>query len=350
MMPDQNEIGDFSSDDKPPNKESRGLPNVVSPYLKKLIEEKGKDAGPLGLQFIAKPEVEDIYLNKISHDPLDEDEHSPVPGLVYKYEGKDGTFGRALLTLTYKCASYCRFCTRGRVVGTSKPSLSVAQIDDIVRFIKSRPELNEVILSGGDPLTAPPEVLRHTLRSLSELPQIKIIRIGTRLPIHNPLAIGDSIIESIKLLEDPFILIHINHPDELTEETRKVIRRFRRECFATVFSQSVFLKGVNDNFETLYKLFNELAILRVRPYYLYRNDPVPWAKHFTVPFEKEVEIVTKLKANLSGLAGTFRYTVDAPNGYGKIEVPLNFWNWDIKSDYKDFKGLTHRSPFFAYLP
>lgn len=340
----KNSIKEISVEEPPPSNRTHGLPNVVSPYLQKLIEEKGGQKGPLGLQFVSQPELEDIHLGRVTNDPLDEEGHSVVPGLVYKYQGNGQSHGRALLTLTYKCASYCRFCTRGRVVGTNKPHLSHEQIDNVVRFIKSRPQIDEIILSGGDPLTAPPPILKYALESLGKIPQLKIIRIGTRLPVHNPLAVTDQTIETIRIIKDPYILIHINHPDELSETTKMVIGRFRRECLATVLSQTVFLKGVNDDYEILLKLFTELSYLRVRPYYLYRNDPVPWAKHLTIPFEREIEIATQLKSNLSGLAATFRYVIDVPGGCGKIEVPLNFWHWDKSADYKDFKGNSHPSP------
>lgn len=344
----QNQSKELNVDEPPLHSTTKGLPNIVSPHLQKLVEKTGGASGPVGLQFVSQPELEDQYLGAVTNDPLEEEEHSPVLGLVYKYQGTSTKHGRGLFTLTYKCASYCRFCTRGRVVGTTKPTLTVEQVDDVINYIKSRPEIDEIILSGGDPLTAPPPVLRHALRSLSETPQLKVIRIGTRLPVHNPLAITDQTIEAIKFLKDPYILIHINHPEELTPETKAVIERFRRECYATVLSQSVFLKGVNDDYDTLYKLFTELSYLRVRPYYIYRNDPVPWAKHLTIPFEREVEIVTKLKATLSGLASTFRYVVDVPEGYGKVEVPLDFWKWDKTADFKDFKGLTHPSPLLYW--
>lgn len=345
ILPSPHVVAAEVSTDEPPSPNStKGLPFIVSPYLKKLIATSGGDRGPIGLQFVPQPELEDPYLGRVTHDPLEEDEHSPVAGLVYKYEGDQNKHGRALLTLTYKCASYCRFCTRGRVVGTGRPHLSFSQIDDVFRFLRSRPEIDEVILSGGDPLTAPPPILRYALEGLSQLSQLRVIRIGTRLPIHHPRAVSEQTLQTIKILKDPYILIHVNHPAELTAETKRILERLRRECDASLLSQTVFLKGVNDDYDTLYQLFSELSYLRVRPYYLYRNDPVPWAKHFTVEFEREVAIVTKLKANLSGLAATFRYTIDVPGGYGKVEVPLDFWRWDKKADFKDFKGNRHPSP------
>ncbi|KKR34010.1 MAG: Lysine 2,3-aminomutase [Candidatus Gottesmanbacteria bacterium GW2011_GWC2_39_8] len=326
--------------------QNKGLPNIASPHLQKLINETGGPSGPIGLQFIANKDLEDKELGFITNDPLIEEEHQVVPGLVYKYSGtKDGKIkGRALFTLTFKCASYCRFCTRGRIVGTDKPSLTTLEINNVIKYIKSHPEINEIILSGGDPLASPPPILRYALQELSKIKTLDIVRIGSRLPVHNPYAVTDQTIESIKQIKDPYIMVHINHPAELTDKTIEVLDRFRHECMATVMSQSVFLAGVNDDFDTLYELFNKLAKIRVRPYYLFRCDPVPWAKHFTIPFEKEIEIVSKLKSVLSGTAATFKYIVDVPEGFGKLEVPINNWKWDPKAPYRDFKGQTHASP------
>lgn len=313
------------------------LPEVVSPYLKQLIRQTGSNA--LRLQFWANPEDELASPpDQALLDPLLEEKHRELRGLVYKYRGDTGSgrHGRALVLLTVKCASYCRFCTRGRMVGSSEPPLSKKEIDEICAFVISHPELNELILSGGDPLTAPPELLRYTLRRFSDLPQIEILRIDTRLPVHNPHAVSSEMINAIRQIPLPYVLVHVNHPAELSKDARGALTRLRRETGSILRSQSVFLRGVNDSVDILYDLFTGLIKIGVVPYYIFHNDPVPWAQHFTIPLEEEVRLLTDLRRRMTGLAWP-THVVDVPGGFGKLPVPLGFWNSDL-SHYRDFAG------------
>lgn len=193
-------------------------------------------------------------------------------------------------------------------------------------------------------MTVNPRALNYVLEKLGDMQargKIKIVRIGTRVPIHNPLAIKDAHFEAIAKLKNPRMMIHINHELELTPEALAVLQRFRDQCRGIIMSQSVLLRGVNDNIETLYNLFNKLADEGFIPYYVFQNDAVPWARHFTVPLPEAIEMWQKLRPMLSGVAATARFVVDAPNGYGKIAVPEgNAWDVDYDS-YRDFKGKTH---------
>lgn len=338
--------------------EHGGLPEVLPPYLLALIEATGGPDGPVGRQFVAQPSLENEgYQGEVS-DPLMEDEHEVAPGLVYKYEGREDEhgfyFGRALFTITRNCAAYCRYCTRGREVGipanregplsgtlSHTPHLSREQIDASLEFIRTHPEINEVILSGGDPLTVKPEVLSYVLGRLGEMQregQLSIVRIGTRVPIHNPGAIKDGHIEAIKQLKNPRLMIHVNHVWELTPQALAVLQRFRTEASAVVMSQSVLLRGVNDSVPVLYDLFTKWAEEGFVPYYVFQNDPVYWGKHFTVPIEDAIELWGKLRPRLSGVAATARLVIDVPGGYGKVPLPEGeAWNVDTNS-YRDYHG------------
>jgi len=337
-----------------------GLPEVISLHLLKLIEKTGGKDGPIGKQFISQPNLEKKYYKVKSEDPLIEDHNEVAPGVVYKYHGKINkqgkviTYGRILWTITRFCGSYCRFCTRGREVGipayvkahtkaaiAQKPYLDDKEIDEVLRFIKDNKEINEVILSGGDPLTAPQPYLTKIINALSLLQKeghLDVIRIGTRLPVHNPLSIKSWHYDLLAKIKNPYIMVHVNHPYELTKETLEVLTNFRKFSLATICTQTVFLKGVNDSYETLYELFNTLTKNGIRPYYLFQNDPVYWAYHFTVPIKKAIKIWEKLRPNLSGLSATARFVIDVPFGYGKIPIPEgNAWNIDY-TYYRDFRG------------
>ncbi|MDO8497365.1 MAG: radical SAM protein [bacterium] len=336
------------------------LPEMISLYMIRLIEKTGGKNGPLGRQFIASPKEEKKYYQKKASDPLNEDYHEVAPGIVYKYRGKldkKGNViyhGRALWTITRFCATYCRFCTRGREVGmpsfvkshskasiAQTPYLSSKQIEKAIAFLKNAKEINEVIISGGDPLVSPQPYLTDIIQKLAQLQQkghLDIIRIGTRLPVHNPIAVRDWHYQLLSTLKNPYIMLHINHPLELTEETLSVLNNFRKLSGATIMSQTVLLKEVNDNVEVLYKLFTVLSKEGVRPYYLFQNDPVYWAQHFTVPIHKAIKIWKKLRPQLSGIAATARFAIDVENGYGKIPVPEGD-AWDVDyTHYRDFKG------------
>jgi len=337
-----------------------GLPEMVSLYMLKLIEKTGGKTGPLGKQFIAQPNLEKKYYKIKSEDPLIEDHNEVAPGVVYKYKGKldkNGKvlhYGRVLWTVTRFCATYCRFCTRGREVGipayvkahtkaaiAQKPYLDDAEIAKVLAFLKKHKEINEVVLSGGDPLTAPRPYLTKIIDALSKLQQegyLDIVRVGTRLPVHNPISIQPWHYELLSKIRNPYLMVHVNHPFELTKETLEVLYNFRKMAMATICTQTVFLKGVNDSTETLWELFTTLAKNGIRPYYLFQNDPVFWSAHFTVPIKRAIKIWEKLRPMLSGVAATARFAIDVPFGYGKIAFPEGgAWKVDY-THYRDFRG------------
>lgn len=271
--------------------------------------------------------------NHTFDDPLNEEKYSPVKGLIHKYKG------RALILLTSICSAYCRFCDRKRLVGDAKKGLLTTQdLENIVNCIKSKPDLREIIFSGGDPLTNVPLLIKF-LEKLSRLPQIKIFRIHTRMPVSDPTRINKNFLKIIGKIKQPvYIGIHFNHPDEITPETIKICEKFRKSgCI--LFSHTIFLKNINDNVESLEKLFNKLIEIGVRPYYLLHCEPIRGGQHFVVDMKKERSIATELRRRLSGIACPL-YVIDTPQGSGKIPIPLEFWNCDINS-FQDFEGKKH---------
>lgn len=339
--------------------EHGGLPEVLNPYLINLIQETGGAEGPIGVQFIARPDLEGQITHEKPSDPLLEEEHEVAPGLVYKYEGGEdeyGTYpGRALFTVTRNCVSYCRYCTRGREVGipankegplngalSHTPHLSKEQIDESFDFIESHPEINEIILSGGDPMTVRPDVMKYIFGRLGAMQlegRLDIVRIGTRLPIHNPRALQKEHLEALSLLRYPRLMIHTNNELELTTESLDALHRMQEVSRGVVMSQSVLLRGVNDNPGVLRNLFNKVAKEGFIPYYVYQNDPVDWADHFTVPLDEAYDLWSKVRPVLSGVAATARLVIDTPNGYGKIPLPEgDAWSVDFEQGFKDFKG------------
>ncbi len=337
-----------------------GLPEHFPPYLKRRIAETGGPSGPMGLQFSARPELELSQYDYKEADPLLEDFNEVSPGLVYKYRaGKDAEgrpyTGRALFTITRNCAAYCRYCTRGREVGIPKnkegelpgalshiDTLSRPQIDKSLEFIKNEPGLNEIILSGGDPLTVRPEVLNYVCGRLGEMQRsgkLSIVRIGTRVPVHNPLMMEDSHYEALKQLRNPRFMIHTNHVCELSTETLGVLQRLRKDCNGVIMSQTVLLREVNDNVQALYDLFTKWAEEGFIPYYVFQNDAVSWAKHYTVPINEAISMWQKLRPRLSGVAATARFVIDVEGGYGKVAVPeAGAWNVIFSDGFRDFKG------------
>jgi lysine 2,3-aminomutase len=310
------------NEDKPPG----GLQVLISPYLKRL----SKKSRAVRKEFY--PSESEKIVSRLSFvDPLLEDEHTKTKGLVHKYKT------RVLILLTMTCASYCRFCTRRRIVGDlRKGTISPQDIDRMVLYLKKHHEVSEVIFSGGDPLTVP-ALLSLAVKKITQLTTIKVIRIHTRVPVSNPFLINQKILNIFKSVKKQplYISIHFEHPDEFTRETVRAVEKIRKTG-AILLSQSVFLKGINDSYETLNKLFTGLVEIGIRPYYIYHCDPVKGASHFIVPLEKEIEIMTKLKTNLSGIACP-AFVIDTPNGSGKIPVPFNYWSFQ-KNNYCDYNG------------
>lgn len=302
------------------------LATRLTPHLKKMVRRNKA----LENQFLPKLR-EQLINNTSTDDPLLEERHTMARGLIHKYDN------RALILLTMNCAAYCRFCNRRRKVSDIKSGLiDNIDLENIKRYLLKHPEIKELIFSGGDPLTVP-ALLKKALRKLSSLPQIKIIRVSTRLHLADPRKINEEVLDALRVIKKQslYLMVHFEHPSEITVLTISAINRLRSVA-TMLLSQTVSLKGVNDNVEILYNLFSRLIEIGVKPYYFFRCDPVRGGEHFIVDLVREVAFVTELHQRLSGLAVP-SYVVDAPDGHGKIPIPLNFWGYNSRK-YRDFKG------------
>ena len=268
-------------------------------------------------------------------DPLREKEHEVVPGMINKYRN------RVLCLLTAECAAYCRFCSRRRLVSDShRGRVDRSHVDTWVGYLGHHPEVREVIISGGDPFIVEDDLFEYALNEIDAVDSVRVLRIGTRAPVSDPSLVSVRKLDAIDRLARPvYVGIHFEHPSEITTPTVRCVKDLLA-VGAILYSQTVFLKGVNDDYQTLHDLFTRLLEIGVRPYYIYRCDPVPGAMHFRADFDKERRIMTDLRRSLSGLACP-TYVIDVPNGSGKIPVPLKFWDADTSS-YVDFEGKKHK--------
>jgi lysine 2,3-aminomutase len=206
-------------------------------------------------------------------DSLAEDEHSPVPGLVHRYPD------RVLMLLTTQCASYCRYCTRSRIVGDAKMTFSNADFDRQIDYLQNTPQVRDVLLSGGDPLAMAPRVLGRVLENLRAIEHIEIIRIGTRVPVFVPQRITDDFVDMLRAYQPLWMAIHVNHPKEITPELSAALNKLA-DSGIPLLNQSVLLAGINDSVNIQRELVHKLVVNRVRPYYLYQCDLVKGSGHF----------------------------------------------------------------------
>ncbi len=290
--------------------EGAGLPLAITPYMLSLCDPVDPDC-PIRRQFLPSLK-EGEHSPGDMVDPLGEEAHSPAPNLVHRYPD------RALLLVTDRCAAYCRFCTRSRLVGSGGGARSLAELGEALDYLKARPQIREVIVSGGDVLAMATERIRRILQSLRQISHIETIRLATRVPAVLPQRITQELVQGLAPYHPLWVMTHFNHPRELTEESRAACRLLADTGFP-VMNQSVLLRGVNDDAKVLAELFRGLIRERVRPYYLLQADPVRGTGHFRTPVGTGVEIMRQLQGNLSGIALP-RFIVDTPGGHGKVPV------------------------------
>lgn len=290
------------------------FPLSITPYYFSLIKEFSY-SDPVFSQCVPNEKELDnpSFLN---NDPLAEEHDTVVENLVHRYND------RALLISTSQCAMYCRHCTRKRVAGTSDFFISNAQLDKIVDYLKNHPEVKDVIVSGGDPLTMSTNNLENILRKLRTVESLDIIRIGTRVPVTMPMRVTDELVNMLAKYHPVWLNTHFNHPNEITEESQRACAKLVNSGIP-IGNQCVLLKGVNDNAEIMIELCRKLLKMRVRPYYMYQCDLVKGVEHFRTPISKGVEIMEKLRGRVSGM-GIPSFIIDSPEGKGKIPILPNY--------------------------
>lgn len=306
--------------------DAAGLRNVTSlypmrinPYFLSLIQ-KVNDA----IWKQAVPDVKEIENDFYSDDPLFEEIQSPVPNLIHRYPD------RVLFKVSNQCAMFCRYCMRKRKIGSSL-RVSGKRINDGLHYIKKDTNINEVILSGGDPLLLDDDVINWILMQLRAISHIDIIRIHTRTPSSLPQRVTGALVNIIKKYHPVYVNTHFNHPAEITDVSAKACIRLA-DAGIPLGCQTVLLKGVNDNEAVLRELMLKLLRLRVKPYYLHQADPVKGTIHFRTSVQTGLDILERLQTDASGPCLP-SYMIDLPGGYGKIPLqPEYMKNSRLKAD------------------
>jgi lysine 2,3-aminomutase len=315
----------------------------ITPYFASLIDPDDPN-DPIRKQVIPT-DKELLPFTAMMEDSLAEDRHSPVPGLVHRYPD------RVLMLVTTQCASYCRYCTRSRIVGDPSATFSRNEFEMQLEYLRRTPQVRDVLLSGGDPLVLAPKILEEILLRLREIEHIEIVRIGSRVPVFLPMRITDELCDMLQKYHPLWMNIHVNHPNEITPELAEAADRLTRAGIP-LGNQAVLLAGVNDNIHIQRQLVHDLVRIRVRPYYLYQCDLVEGAGHFRTPVAKGIEIMEGLRGHTSGYAVP-QYIVDAPGGGGKIPLAPNYLlsMSDHKIILRNFEGYvtTYEEPT-DYLP
>jgi lysine 2,3-aminomutase len=286
----------------------------ITPYFASLIDPDDPNC-PIRMQVIPQ-ESELLPESYLMADSLGEENQSPVPGLVHRYPD------RVLMLVTTQCASYCRYCTRSRIVGKAEANFSTTDFERQIDYIENTPQVRDVLLSGGDPLMLPRKILEKVMNRLHSIPHVEIVRINSRIPIFLPQRITDDYVEFLRQFAPLWLNVHVNHPKEITQEVEIALNKMA-DAGIVLGSQTVLLAGINDCPNIILDLVHKLVMNRVRPYYLYQCDLVKGAGHFRTPVAKGIEIIESLRGHTSGYAIP-TFAVDMPSGGGKVPLQPNY--------------------------
>ena len=311
------------------------LPLRITPYYASLLTDR-KNGYAIRKAMI--PGVKELVTSRGEHaDPLNEEATSPVPHIVHRYPD------RVLFLATGFCSSYCRYCTRTHMVAKEKIHFN-KDWEQAIRYIRDHQDIRDVLVSGGDPLTMPDKMLKSLLTELRNIPHVEILRIGTKVPVVLPQRITTSLTRMLKQFHPLMISIHFMHPAELTPETAEACARLA-DAGIPLGSQTVLLKGINDNLAIMKKLMQGLLKIRVRPYYLYQCDPIPGSAHFRTPVSKGIEMIQGLRGFTTGYAVP-NYVIDAPGGGGKIPLLPGYFQGKENRNIvlKNYEGKTFYYP------
>jgi lysine 2,3-aminomutase len=273
-------------------------------------------------------------------DPIGDEVHTPVKGITHRYAD------RVLLKPTHTCAVYCRFCFRRETVGQAEGTLTAAQTKAALHYIRDHPQIWEVILSGGDPLVLSDRRIASLAQSIAEIPHVQVLRLHTRGPVVAPERVTPALIAALKTRLATYVVIHINHADELTPEVKNVLAMLVDNGIP-LLSQSVLLRGVNDTVEALTALMRGLVVNRVKPYYLHQTDLAKGTGHFRVPLAEGQELMRQMRGPVSGLCQP-TYIMEVPGGFGKVPVGPEYLDGD---SIADVRGIKHSlTPVIPYKP
>lgn len=315
---------------------NKKLALAITPYFFNLIDREDPDC-PIRRQVI--PRVEEMTVSpEEMKDPCGEDGHMAVPGLVHRYPD------RVLFLVTDRCASYCRYCTRSRLVSNSQGYDFHPEFEQGLRYIEEHTEVRDVLLSGGDPLLLSDRKLDYLLGRLRAIEHVEFIRIGSRIPIFLPQRVTPQLCEVLEKHEPVWLSIHANHPRECTLEMKEGCDRLAR-AGVPLGNQSVLLRGVNDDVEVMKSLVHRLLRMRVRPYYLYQCDLITGSSHLRADPRKGLEIVEKLRGHTTGYAVP-QFVIDAPGGGGKVPINPQYVEHigDEEISFRNYEGKLFRYP------
>lgn len=311
---------------------------AVTPPLVALIDADDSD-DPIARQFVPDA-AELVTLPEERADPIGDLAHSPVEGIVHRYPD------RVLLKAVHVCPVYCRFCFRREMVGPEGlGTLTPAELDAAIAYIASRPEIWEVILTGGDPLVLSPRRLRDMMERLAAIDHVKIVRFHTRVPVVDPARIDAALIDALKASgKTTYVALHANHPREFTADARAAVARIV-DAGLVMISQTVLLKGVNDDADVLAALMRSFVENRIKPYYLHHPDLAPGTAHFRLSLTEGRSLVERLRGRVSGLCQP-AYILDIPGGHGKVRADSMAVEEADDGCFRlrDFRGETHRYP------
>jgi lysine 2,3-aminomutase len=291
---------------------------AITPAMSALIDPLSPD-DPIARQFI--PDVRELQTTPEERpDPIGDRTHEKVPGLVHRYPD------RVLLKVTHTCPVYCRFCFRREVVGpTGEPAMTTADLSRALAYVAAHPSIFEVILTGGDPLVLSPRRISALTAALAEIPHVAVLRWHSRVPVVDPGRLTpEAIAALISARQAVYLAIHANHPRELTPAARTVIAALRRAGII-LLSQTVLLKGINDDAPTLAELFRAFVALGIKPYYLHHPDLAPGTSHFRLSIEDGQRLMAELRGRITGLAMP-TYVLDIPGGHGKMALTPSAWD------------------------
>ena len=311
---------------------------ALPPILAALIDRNDAN-DPIARQFVPHESELDRRPEELL-DPIGDDAHSPVEGIVHRYPD------RVLLKLTPICAVYCRFCFRREMVGPSKAhALSPAALEAALDYIRSHNEIWEVILTGGDPLVLSPRRLRAVMKALGEIDHVRVVRIHTRVPIADPARVTPDLVRALKLKSKPtYVAVHVNHARELSPQARAACARIA-DAGMPLLAQTVLLAGVNDSAEAMAELMRALVECRIKPYYLHHGDLAPGTSHLRTDIATGQDLMRGLRGHLSGLCQP-AYVLDIPNGHGKSPIGPTYIERTEGGGVvvEDFNGGRHHYP------
>jgi lysine 2,3-aminomutase len=304
----------------------------ITPAMAELIDAADPH-DPIAQQFV--PDARELVVSpEESGDPIGDDPHSPVPGLVHRYPD------RVLLKVINACAVYCRFCFRREMIGPGRGGLSPKELDAALDYIAGHPEVWEVILSGGDPLILSARRLKDVVARVGAIDHVKVIRLHTRVPAVAPERIDAACVRALRARgKATFVVLHVNHARELTKKARAACARLI-DAGIPMLSQSVLLRGVNDDPETLGTLMRALVECRIKPYYLHHADLAPGTAHLRTGIAEGQELIRALRGRYSGLCQP-TYVLDIPGGHGKSPIGPNYL---AAGAVEDFTGRRHVYP------